>query len=227
MKRPNQGNIRYFQKCDSHTKSYFLGFISADGCLQDNGSGSLGLSITISEKDRQILEKLKEEIGCENIVHQIRGRHSHNTSKEKYHCRFQLFNKLLYNDILSYGITQKKSTTMQNIIVNIPEQYRKSFIIGYFDGDGSVTNNIKRSQLMVSFRGTEAFLNGIANELSLSAKWIYKDSNKNCYSLVFWRKSDINSFFKIYDNLDFYLLRKYVRFSEFLKINKDETISSS
>ena len=228
MKRPNQGNVRYFQNCDSHTKAYLLGFIAADGCLQSNGaSGSLGLTLTISESDIQILEKLKQEIGCENRIYEIRGKMTHDKTKEKYHCRFQLFNKLLYSDLLSYGLTPRKSITMPNIVENIPQEYRKSFILGYFDGDGSVTKNPKRTQLMVSFRGTKEFLNGIATELNLESKWLYKDKQKNCYSLVFWRKADLTSFLQIYNNLDFYLTRKYERFSDFLKIDKDETISPS
>lgn len=227
MAKLDQGNIRYFQKCNSHTKAYFLGFITADGCLQNNGSGSLGLTLTISYKDISILHKLREEIGCQNTVKEIRGKMTHNRSKEKYHCRFQLFNKHLYNDLQTYGLTQRKSTTMQNIVVNIPKKYRKSFILGYFDGDGSVHHNIKRDQLMVSFRGTEAFLLGIIDELNLSAKWLVKDKTKNCFSLVFWRKADIIAFYEIYSKLDFYLIRKQERFSKFLKIDKDETISPS
>lgn len=225
--RPNQGNIRYFQKCDSHQKAYFLGFITADGCLQDNGNKSNGLTITIKETDIQILIKLREEIGCENKVYQIRGKMTHDKTKEKYHCRFQLFNKDLYSDLLSYGLTPKKSTSMPNIIENIPKKYRKSFILGYFDGDGSATLNMKRNQLMVSFRGTEELLSGIFKELNLSKYWLHKDKQKNCFSLVFWRKSDLINFTKMYKKLDFYLTRKYKRFTEFLKISKDETISPS
>jgi len=58
--RPNQGNIRYFENIDSQLKAYFLGFITADGCLQSNGSNSYGLTITIHSKDKIVLEKLKE-----------------------------------------------------------------------------------------------------------------------------------------------------------------------
>lgn len=225
--RPNQGNTRYFKTIDSHQKAYFLGFIAADGCLQNNGNGSNGLTITIHEKDSQILHTLKEEIGCENQIYKITGKMTHDSSKMKKHCRFQLFNKDLYSDLLSYGLTPNKSTTMPNIIVNIPKRYRKSFILGYFDGDGTVCLNIKRNQLTVSFRGTKEFLEGIANELSLEAKWLVKDKHRNCYSLVFWRKSDLINFMKIYKNLNFFLLRKSSKFLEFFEIDKDETISSS
>ena len=226
-KRPNQGNIRYFQKCDTNIKAYLLGFITADGCLQDNGNGSKGLTLTVHEKDILILEILRDEIGCENIVKLISGPMTHKKEMLKTHCRFQLFNKNLYNDLLSYGLEERKSTTMPNIIENIPEEFRKSFILGYFDGDGSVTLNIKRNQLIVSFRGTEQFLSGIISTLGLTAHWLHKDKQKNCWTLVFWRKSDLLAFLKIYNNNNLYLSRKHERFLDFFKISKDQTISPS
>ena len=225
--RPNQGNTRYFQKCDSYIKAYLLGFIAADGCLQTNGANSYGLTITIKDTDIQILERLKLEIGSENPISLIKSPMSHDKSKNKAHCRFQLFNKELFKDLESYGLASRKSTTMPNIIGNIPKRYRKSFIIGYLDGDGSISNKTQRSQCMVSFRGTYDFLEGVAQELKLSKYWLVKDKQKNCSSLVFWRKADLINFAKIYKNLDFFLTRKYERLSSFLKIDKDETISPS
>ncbi len=225
--RPNQGNIRYFQSLDSPIKAYLLGFITADGCIQDNGNNSFGLTITIHEKDIQILHKIKEEIGCENTVKLIGGKMTHDKSKIKTHCRFQLFNNEFVSDISSYGITPKKSLTMPNILQNIPQELRKSFILGYFDGDGSVSFNKASNQLFVSFRGTKDFLQGIVDEICPSKYTINKDKQKNCYTLTFWRKADCLLFMQLYKELDFYLARKYNRFLDFFEISKDQTISPS
>ncbi|HET8689399.1 MAG TPA: hypothetical protein VFM18_22540, partial [Methanosarcina sp.] len=59
---PDQGNVRYFSKIDTHTKAYLLGFIAADGCIQRVGN-SVGLTVTIHIKDRVVLDTLKSEIG--------------------------------------------------------------------------------------------------------------------------------------------------------------------
>lgn len=213
---PNQGNIRYFQTIDSPTKAYFLGFIAADGCLQNNGNNSYGLTITIHNKDREILDKLREEIGCENTVKSL---------NKKDHCRFQLFNREMYQDLLSYGLTERKSTTMPDLLPNIPEQFRKAFIIGYFDGDGSASYNKASKQLLISFRGTEEFLQGIVNELQPSKYRIGKEPAKDSYQLTFWRKGDLYSFYNNFKELNFYLKRKSEKISSFLKINTDQTIS--
>ncbi len=227
--RPDNGNTKYFETVDTHLKAYFLGFITADGCLQRSTAKSktIGLSITIHEKDICILNKLKEELGCENKISFIRTGMTHNKEQMKQHCRFSIHNSELTDSLLKIGLTERKSTTMPNIHQNIPEEFRKSFVLGYFDGDGSVSLNKKRGQLMVSFRGTEAFLQGIVDVLQLQAHWLSKDKQKDCWSLVFWRKSDLLSFLQIYENNNLYLSRKYVKFLDFFKIDKDQTISSS
>ncbi|MEI6186919.1 MAG: LAGLIDADG family homing endonuclease [Alphaproteobacteria bacterium] len=212
MKRPFQGNIRYFQNCDTPIKAYFLGFIAADGCLLSNGKNSISLSITLSEVDRNLLNKLKEEIGCEHRIYNIRGKMTHNKDKEKYHCRFQLCNKLLISDLMSYGFTERKSITMPNILQNIPKEFRDSFILGYFDGDGSISYNIASKQHVISFRGTEEFLQSFVETLQFEKYRLIKDKQKNCFTLTAWRKSDIQKFKQIYNNKEFYLTRKFIKF---------------
>lgn len=236
--QPNQGNIRYFENIDTHIKSYFLGFITADGCLQNNGSNSFGLSITIHSKDRSIVDKLKEEIGCENKILHLTTNMTHN-QKPKDHVRFALFNKLLYSDLCKYGLAPRKSTTMPNIIPNIPKEFRKSFILGYLDGDGSVnlpkkgkTKMTKKglktypnNQIIVSFRGTEAFLNGVVEELNIKNYSLFKDKQRNCWTLSITKRIEVLNFFEIYKNNNFYLKRKHNKFLE--RIHQVQTISSS
>lgn len=218
----NQGNIRYFQKIDSNIKAYFLGFITADGCIIDNGKGSKGLSITIHRKDIKILETLKSQIGCDNPIMHITTKSTHNPTKNKNHVRFSLFNKYLYADLLSLGLTERKSLTVPSIINNIPYEFRDSFILGYFDGDGSVTlpkiNNPNITTIVVSFRGTKDFLKDLPLHLNLDSFYLKKDPKKQCYTLCFSAKRNVKKFFEIYKNNDFYLTRKYKKFLQ--RINK-------
>lgn len=229
--KPKQGNIRYFENIDTPIKAYLLGFITADGCIQNNGNNSFGLSITIHSKDRIIVDKLKEEIGCENKISHLTTLSTHN-QQPKDHVRFALFNNFLYNDIKSYGIEPKKSTTMPNIILNIPKEYRKQFILGYFDGDGSISlptfkkykifnsrrfydyryGKMNSTQIQISFRGTKEFLQGIADELELTNFMLFKDKKANCWSLKFNKKSEVLKFYNIYSISPFYLQRKHEKF---------------
>lgn len=237
-KRPNQGNIRYFQNIDTSLKAYFLGFIAADGCLQKFTPSSKGLSITLDIKDKCILDKLKEEIGNEHTI-KVWSRKQTNSDTISTYCRFTLANNFLYYDLLNLGIIERKSLAIKNIIKNVPLEFKGSFIIGYFDGDGSVSlpkPKIKRKtnvlypsySIIVSIRGTIDFLQSIVDSLKLENSKLYFSKT---WVLNISNKSDILKFFKSYDNLPFYLKRKYDKFQErinhksFVKILQAQTIS--
>jgi len=162
-----------------------------------------------------------------NRIYEIKGKMTHNPSLIKDHCRFQLFNKYLFSDLSNLGLSERKSLTVPNIIIKLPNEFKKSFILGYLDGDGSISYNKTSKQLVISFRGTQALLQGIANELNLSKYSLKLDKVKQIYTLCFWRKQDIKNFYNIYNNSEFFLERKYKVITSFLEINKDETISSS
>jgi len=52
----------YFECVDTEYKAYFLGFISADGCVRQRTKKCKLLSININKKDIDILEKFKVAI---------------------------------------------------------------------------------------------------------------------------------------------------------------------
>lgn len=232
--RPDQGNIRYFQNIDTSLKAYFLGFIAADGGIVKNT-----LTITIHKKDKEILDTLKREIGCEkpliNIIRPLYKGSDEMTS----HIRFTLSNPKLIQDLNNLGIFSRKSLTIGNIIKNIPYEFRNSFIIGYFDGDGSVllpkgkikkTNNkyYPSYSIQISIRGTKELLTGILNHLNIQKNLVF---NKT-YILSLCKKEQIVQFLNCYNHLNFYLKRKYdkiqsrINHTSFQKIIQDQTISS-
>lgn len=217
---PKHENIRLFNICDSHVKAYFLGFIAADGALVDNGNSSIVLTITIHRKDVHLLERLKYEFQSNIKIQRITTKMSH-TDKNKDHVRLAISNKGLTEDLYQYGITPRKSLTMPNIIPNIPKEFRKSFILGYFDGDGSVMYQtqpkIKKNKtylphgLSIGIRGTKEFLQGIVDELGINHYTIRYDTT---HYLFFSKKTEIVKFFDCYKNVDIFLPRKRDRFIE-------------
>lgn len=215
--RPDQGNVRYFQNIDTPIKAYFVGFIAADGCIQKIGAKSLSLSITLHNKDRSILEKLKEEIGCEHELMYIASRD---------HIRFVLTNEFLAEDLKALDITERKSLTMSNFLLKIPKQFRKAAILGYFDGDGCIYvryHQNKYRKQSVQIRATKELCEGIMDELDISIYHIsFRDSIPN---LAISSIKGVLEFFKLYQECDFYLQRKYEKFLPLLR--QDQTISSS
>lgn len=218
MKRSDQGNVRYFKKIDTKNKAYFLGFIAADGCIQEFTKTSVGLSITLNVKDKVILDKLKEEIGNEHTIRVWSYPQTFNKSVITTFCRFQLCNKKLVDDIKGYGILERKSLTIGNIIKNIPIKFRKSFILGYFDGDGSIILpkgrkiTSKTKKIHICIRGTKDFLSGIIQELNLEK--VYLKTYDSTYRLIITDKIEVVKFFEVYKYQRFYLKRKHDRFLE-------------
>lgn len=243
---PNKGNERYFQYLDTHTKAYLLGFITADGCIVDNSntSGSDTFAINIHEKDRYVLDTLKNEIGNEHPIYRI---------PSKNQVAVRLKSQILCDDLKQYGLSYRKSLTMTDILPNIPEQFRNSFILGYLDGDGWVhPNNSKGYKgkvyhfVTIGFCGTEAFLSGLARELRLTSTNIRHTAGRlphhhGIYTLTFSSKLDIqNSFNYLYKDCPFFLQRKFSRWLPYVNIetilksnpsiltlNQDQTISST
>lgn len=219
---PYKGDINYFSKIDSYSKAYIVGFIAADGALVKTKTTTT-LTITLKYEDKEILEFIKSEIGNEHKLQEIKRKSSFDSDKEIHHIRYTISDKNITLDLNKLGITSNKSLSIGNIINNIPFKYRNAFIIGYFDGDGSVTVNnttktkfIKKDQkekhfpcynLSVQIRGTKEFLKGICNHLYIKESYIkqYDSIPRLCFA----NKQDIIKIFNCYKNLPFFLKRKY------------------
>jgi len=230
----------YFQTIDSYMKAYWLGFICADGYLVNNPSKVIGIQLT--ESDRIILENFKEHIGSNVPLREIKPRSLNINNKiyiSKPCVRLHLGNKQMYDDLIKLGVTTNKSKTLINILGKIPYKYRDSFIVGYFDGDGSVylpngkiktgTNNWYPSHsISCTMRGTKELLEAFRAHLNINTRLSY---NKT-YVLHINRKEDIIRFLKCYNNLNFFLSRKFdkliTRLSHptYNKLMQVQTISS-
>ena len=237
---PDKGNVHYFDIIDSYAKAYIVGFIAADGALVKTRT-STTLTITIKYEDKAVLEFIKSEIGNEHKLQEIVRPSSFDSSKIIHHIRYTISDRHITQALNKLGITSNKSLSMGNIIKNIPYKYRDAFIIGYFDGDGSVT--IRDGQypnnrgilcydysLYVQIRGTKDFLSGICNHLKIDTARIHQ--NDSIPHLSFASKKDTYRFFQCYKNLLFYYKRKYDKFLQRInhpsydKYKQVQTISS-
>ena len=237
---PDKGNVHYFDNIDSYAKAYIVGFIAADGALVKTRT-STTLTITIKYEDKAILEFIKSEIGNEHKLQEIIRPSSFDSSKIIHHIRYTISDRHITQALNKLGITSNKSLSMGNIIKNIPYEYRDAFIIGYFDGDGSVT--IRDGQypndrgilcydysLYVQIRGTKDFLSGICNHLKIDTTHIHQ--NDSIPHLSFASKKDTYRLFQCYKNLPFYYKRKHDKFLQRInhpsydKYKQVQTISS-
>lgn len=238
---PDKGNVHYFDTIDTYSKAYIAGFIAADGALVNNGNGSIVLTITIKYEDREVLDFIKSEIGNSHKLQEIIRPSSFSPNNNIHHIRYAISDKNITSALNKLGITSNKSLTMPDILINIPKQFRDAFIIGYFDGDGSITIRegeypndrgfmCKDYSLYINIRGTKEFLTGICNHLNIDKSHIKKFDS--IPSLSFASKKDTYRFFQCYNNLQFYYKRKYDKFllrinhSSYDKYKQAQTISS-
>lgn len=233
-------NPDYFSNINSLSKAYWLGFMAADGYLISKPSNVIGIQLSIT--DKVAVEQFKNELGSKKpllIIEERILKVNNKTYISKKMIRFTIGNLRLYNDLITLGITPRKSLTLGNVIENIPYKYRNGFIIGYFDGDGSILHPKERlhynngniypsHRTAISIRGTEALLSSIKNHLSLNNKLIYHKT----YILNIGNKRDVIKFISCYNGLPFFLFRKFdklisrIQHPSYNKFIQEQTISS-
>lgn len=124
-------NSNYFST-ESPNMAYIMGFIAADGTIRKDSNS---IKITVSRRDRELLVKIKEEVGIEVEVKDY-------TTNQGYNCSTLVWTDQKHKeDLAKYSIVPEKTFILQPP-TNLKREYWIDYIRGYFDGDGSI-NNIK------------------------------------------------------------------------------------
>lgn len=209
-----------FFKIWSDEMAYVLGFWFADGHITKNNktNSSKTFGITQSTKDKYILESIKKAIDFNGPVKEEK--------KSKYPKSYlRIYSQEIYHDIINLGGMERKSSIVN--FPDIPEKYIRKFILGFFDGDGSVVISNKNI-IKIIFTGGEKFLEAIKQvfvkfnivDLQKSAGTFYKIKSKNnmTYHLDYSGFNAIKILEWIYKDVEkteLYLKRKYSKFKSF------------
>ncbi len=212
-------NEDFFKKWSSEM-AYVLGFFTADGNMTKHKNG--GCYIEFTSNDYEVLYKIKKIIGLDNKI-SWRNRNS------KIHYRIQMGSKVLYEDLISLGLTPNKSLTIK--FPNISLVHLKHFIRGYFDGDGCVYFKQNWAKDRGKFRwvfqvrftsGSKQFLevfHSLLKDLKICKGGYLYHKNRG-YELVFSHYDGLALFRFLYDNVsaEMYLERKYDIFQRAFKV---------
>lgn len=209
-------NEKYFDKIDTPTKAYILGFFYADGC---NYKPKSTISMSLQEEDVYILERIRREIGSERELDFLDYSNKHDFGyiyKNQY--RLLLFSSYMCNSLENKGMLQNKSLILQFPNEDIlPKELIRHFIRGYFDGDGSVTFS-ENGNCRITITSTECFCKEIKKYIYEEIKinsYIYDASNHNDITKVLsiGGKNNVKKFLDyIYKDADIYLIRKYLKY---------------
>jgi hypothetical protein len=149
-------NSEYFS-VPNIENSYWAGFIAADGNIAKKSNS---LTLGLSYRDDDHLRKFCSSLGLpeDRVKNNYRILHK-GTDKEKkfpYSC-LSVCNKQIKDDLLkNFNITPAKTFTYTH--PNITDiECIKAFMIGYLDGDGTISYNKCHNSLYISVLGTKEF----------------------------------------------------------------------
>lgn len=225
-------NEHYFDKIDTPNKAYILGFLYADG---SNCMSKGTITMSLEEKDKNILEQIRNEIGSERPLEFLDYSNKHDfgyTYKNQY--RLLLFSSYMCKTLEAIGMVPNKSLSVK--FPMLTDELNRHFIRGLFDGDGSICRaqykNRQSYQHTLTITSTlmvcEKLVDIIETVLDINCH-IYDASNHNGITKVFniSGKNQIKKFMDwIYDGADLKLQRKYDRYIQYF-YSDEENINNT
>jgi hypothetical protein len=209
-------NETYFDNIDTPNKAYILGLMCADGCnFPPKGTAY----ISLQESDRELLEKIRKEIGStkELVVIDNSNRHDHGYSYNNM-CTLNMYSRHICDSLTKLGVVRNKSLCLE--FPEIDSSLHRHLLRGYFDGDGSVYRYYQKNKTTLTFTSTENFCKKIKEivetELGIYCG-IYDASNHNGITKVasLSGTSAMKLLDWMYKDADLYMERKYKRYIQY------------
>lgn len=175
-----KADYRKFKIIDSVEKAYWLGFIAADGCVYTREKNST-IRIQLSTIDKTHLEKFKKFMNANvNIANIIQTNGYASIAKPSYMSVIAFNSNDMAQDLINLGIVPNKSKLLQ--IPNIRSEYYLPYILGYFDGDGSLVK-FANGEYNINITGTKATIEWINQVLQVSSHLEKRNANTETYHI--------------------------------------------
>jgi hypothetical protein len=223
----------FFSVIDTPAKAQILGFIYADGCMSASVKAmSIGVAIT----DESYLQTINRIMGHTKPLYYVRRTTMVGPQTGCLHpaqdiCTLALTRKRIYEDLINLGLRPGK-TYLDLPLPPIPDHLIRWFILGMFEGDGSITYCKRRNTVITSWSlvGTPTILHQIAQHLERRLgiphpNTIFKDGGThvlrygaqcNIQRLMDWLYAE---------HTGLRMERKYVKWMEICRV-REETIRS-
>lgn len=209
----------FFESIDSDEKARVIGLFGSDG-----GMNKHEFNLTLHKDDENYLIKIKNLISkdAKLIYHIPKGK-----KNKKGFVGFGIYDKHIREQLVNLGIVCKKSPIYDK--PDIDKRFYKSFILGIFEGDGSVFFNKKSNtyyscnfvgskKLMAFIKahlesecGIEMIEKEKTNTKTPDYSAIYSKSNLDCLKILAYLYSS---------DVSFFMERKLSRFEQMLEYEK-------
>lgn len=240
IKRQYPINETIFNNIDTELKAYYLGLISADGCIHKTND----LSIALQQRDGYILKYLRDEIQPLKPLQIIPAK-----GNKQELLKLSIRSQLICSDLIKLGFPPNKSIIGMSF-PNLEKGLVRHFIRGFFDGDGTITGCLQKAKSRNTGKiidsglsrkvklvcTSKSFLENINTNLKylgLSNRKVIKDSSKvrktPLFRLCYSSLKDIKKLESLfYNNANYYLKRKKEKFKLYLLTPSEyrEVISS-
>lgn len=213
-------NENYFDKIDTESKAYILGFIYADGFVGDIKYNN----IVVSVNDKEILDYIAKEIEFTGNIRRT-NKGGFNNSKPGYSLNFS--SRIMADSLRNLGLYPNKSLTLTKL-PKIKNELIRHFIRGYFDGDGSIVLShntayhnvggvIKKYRYptyIFSILGTKEFLNEINDLANFKYSKIFDTRTEEIKCLKICAKREFEYIFQyLYKDSTIKLTRKFEKWN--------------
>ena len=233
-KYPYTCNYHYFDNIDTEEKAYWLGFLTADGWINQSKKTNAGVTgIELQYGDIGHLKKFNKSIdGNYQITDRWRTCSIAKDKEKKHHmCCIRIFSLTMYNTLKNLGFSNDKSYDFK--IPKLRHDLIRHYIRGYFDGDGCLcfTNKSFGISFITASKYLCDDLISILNAVSIKTNTniSVNEFGTTMYRPEIHRISDKIKFLDwIYQDCNIYLDRKY---KKYLKVknhyrNNDESLAS-
>lgn len=230
----NQKRInKNFFKEWSPKMAYVLGFIYADGTVENCIKSSRTCYLGITNTNLQILEDIRKCMDSDHIISTVKA--GRRNIKGKYYSCNKLYvlrigSKEIFNDLVNLGLCPRKSLVIT--VPKIPERYFEFFLRGYFDGDGCISlEKTMRNRMNIIFTsGSERFL----RELMINIESILNSIKSSvlfsggAFQLRYnWKNAFLIARYIYRDTVSApYLSYKFEKFTEYKKMRECFLISN-
>lgn len=210
-------DINIFESGWDDFNAYVFGLIMSDGCLTLQGRNKTMECVSLNLNDKEMIEYLHNRMCIGNKIY-IRGKN--------YSLKYRNTEGITF--MKNFELVQRKSLIIR--FPDLPDEYMRHFIRGYFDGNGSIVikNTKYNTYAQTSITcGSLVFLESMMYKLeTFNIKSnIYKDgrSNNNSYYLRQTKRSEVEKMFDfMYKDIDKnnMLLRKYIKYQNYINNTK-------
>ena len=223
MKRKKSTIEDYFSNIDNLNKAWVMGFLASDGTIRKDCNE---IKIGLSRRDREVLEKIKEEMKIETNIRDYQTSSGFDISELVWSSKQQKA------DLSKYGIVNKKTYSGVFLPDFKDDNYKLAYILGYFDGDGSISITSNRYLRFRLCSHTKLILEQIAqffkNKYNASYS-LSKDNTREMYELSISTHYANQIFSDMYSLNTICLKRKLDKFLEYKATrlqhpNEDEKI---